>query len=150
MGWAVTPATVLDATGATVTDLDISIAIECVEAHINRTEGATAAMRKRDITWVRRAIQWQAAWLPGQPGYAELVKVQAQSQDGATTQFDLMGTGGNWSQILAPMAARCIRNCSWKGSRTVRPGRLPLGWSKGGLADIRSEAQDDMGDWYTP
>lgn len=141
--WGVTPAIVLEATKATVSTADIAMAGEIIDLYSNRTEAASAAMRSRDRTWLTKAVLWQAVKCAQEPDLASKMAPGKIIQDGV--EIDVSSESA-WT--LAPMAARALRNLSWKGTRTRRArsavdplstARLPL--------DFLNEASDDLTDW---
>ena len=119
MTWA----TVADAAllGKTVSTTDVAVASEIITTYANRTEAASASMGARDLSWLKSATTWQAIWYAEQPG-AETRQIAAKhSQDGV--EIDYAGTSFNpkeYPAVLAPLAARALRNLSWKASRTLR------------------------------
>lgn len=120
VAWGVTTQDVLDATGERVSDAVITMAASDVDIYTNRTEAASAVMVARDIHWIRQAVIRQAAWLPYQPGIAGRVSTTRVVQDGVTTEVGgTQGTARPHANDLAPLAARAIKNLSWKGSRSV-------------------------------
>lgn len=146
--WGVTQTAVLDATALRVSDADIAMASSMVEIFVNRTEAASAAMANRDTHWVRQAIIWQAAWLPSQADVAGRLDATRVDQDGVATETGTTSSGSARPHafVLAPMAARAIKNLSWKASRAVEMPNLdvlpaPLMW------DATLESNDCLEDW---
>lgn len=137
--WA-TMAEVFAITNAEVTEAQLSDAQRVIDIYAGRTYDLAAKLGSRDRFWLKQACAHQAAWMPGQAGLGQRQQVQAFSQDGLTAQY-----AAEWNVSLAPMAARALKNLSWKGSRTVRtPG---LGVPRGGIADFTGEASDQTHDW---
>jgi hypothetical protein len=109
----------------------------------NRT--SDAVIGRRDAYWLSQAAAWQATWQAKQPGYTEQQIVSQVSQDGQSATF----SGGQTAELapilLAPLAARALKNLSWKGSRTIVIGTEPR------AIDIdrnyRSESADDDFAW---
>ena len=108
-------------TGKAVTSEDLAMAEAVIEIYSNRTPMASATIGVRDLYWMKQATAWEAAWLPAQPGYTDRSKFKTMSQDGLSVSHD-----ADWEHDLAPMAARSLRNLSWKGERTkfTRPPRV--------------------------
>src|SRR5690349_17693506 len=109
-------ASVLDVTvitGVTVTDQQLATAQGVIELLVGRTAEATALIRTKDLVWLKRAVAYQAAWLPGKADLLTQTDVNSFSQDGATA--DLKGD----AQLLAPLARRAIKKLSWRGNRSV-------------------------------
>lgn len=120
MVWGVTVQDVLDATGERVSEAVITMASSDVDLYTNRTEAASAVIQARDLHWIRQAVIRQAAWLPYQPGIAGRISSTRVVQDGVTVDIaGNQGTARPHANDLAPMAARAIKNLSWKGSRSV-------------------------------
>lgn len=124
--WGVTVADVLYMTGATVEAVDIQMAAESIEPYVNRTPASSAGMLARDIRTIKKALVWQAAWLPEQPDYVGRMNVDSTNQDGQSAAFSPASSpyGREYSLTLAPMAARCLKNLSWKASRTLNVKRM--------------------------
>lgn len=146
--WAVTVADVNDLTGVTVDDNTVSIAGGIVELYINRTDAASGSMTPRDYTWVRRMVCYQAAWLPGQLGYFERQQASEIIQDGVATRAYGSGQGGEWREwaaTLAPLAARTMKNLSWKTTRRTGGGvvRIP----NAGVSGDPFFLDADLGTW---
>lgn len=139
MTWA-TAANVLALTGKTVTDATVAEASAVIDIYANRTEDASAGMSPRDLGWLMRACSFQAAWMPTQPGYHQRNSYQEITQDGMQIVY-----GKEWQVSLAPLAARALKNLSWKTSRTQRivSVRTPLGWT----GDPLLEQYDHLQTW---
>jgi len=139
--WGLTVADVFNETGANVSASDLAIASASVEIHLNATPGVSAVLRKRDLHWILTSIKWQAAWLPGQPDYAERMDTDSVSQDGASAKFKQV--------LLGPLAKRALKNVSWKGSRTLEmlDERYRLGKRPGTAIPFELEESDDFSDW---
>jgi len=140
MPWNVTPADVLATTGATVTTESVAVADGMVTIYVNRTSEASASMSARDLGWIRQAIAWQAPWAAAQPDLTTRSQFDSLSQDGLSVQ-----TAAEWAKLLHPMAARALKNLSWKASRTQRTpnASVPVGL---GL-DFAMEQSDRFSDW---
>lgn len=93
----------------------LNVAQAMIEDAVNRTEAAEGSFRARDLEWLKKAVVWQAAWLPSQPGILGRVMAQSVTQDGTSAQFRSAA-----DQTLAPLAQRAIKNLSWMGSRSLR------------------------------
>lgn len=119
--WGVTPQHVKDKTDIDVDLIDVSMASDTVDIYSNRTEAASGAMKARDIHWIRTAIIWQAAWLIQQPDYTGRQNVDAIQQDGQNIHYapNPSMEGKEYAVTLAPLAARALKNLSWKSSRTI-------------------------------
>jgi len=90
---------------------------EIINLYANRTEAASGAMRPRDVGWLRRAVAFQAAWMASQPDLLGRSTFAEVSQDGQTVKAVGSGSGGTVNEsslMLAPFAARALKNLSWK------------------------------------
>lgn len=145
MTWA-TVADVATVTGKTVTQADIAAASDIIDIYANRTEAASATMGARDLHWLGRATIWQAVFYAEQPGLTTRQIVATHKQDGV--EVDHAGrafTPREYPVILAPLAARALRNLSWKGSRTLRTP--PIATPLGSRIDFTQEANDQFANW---
>jgi hypothetical protein len=132
-GWATT-ADCTSITGVTPTDAVLALAQAIIEDHTTRTPDANDSMRLRDLTWLKKAVAWQAAWIPSQPDLLTRMGAKSLSQDGLSWQ------GRNdVDQFLAPLAQRALKNCSWMGSRSIRTGRRPMRTPEADLAAVTAE-----------
>lgn len=69
----------------------------------------------RDRTWLGMAAAYQAVWMRGKPGLLEHREShKSTSADGTSVQRT-----SDSDIMLAPLAARCLRNLSWVGPRSV-------------------------------
>jgi hypothetical protein len=143
--WATTTE-VADMTGVTVDATDLAQAQAVIEIYANRTYDATDGFTARDLAWLTRAVCWQAAWQSQQYGYASRQSASQVSQDGLSVQRD-----AGSDVTLAPLAARALKNLSWKGARTLRTPRveLPRGLSVAG-ANFLDEAFDESSSGWEP
>lgn len=149
MGWATTQ-DVTDIAGVTVTTAQLAQAQGTVEIHANRISGTAfdATVSVRDLAWLKRSVCWQAAWLTEQVDFATRSSYDQLSQD--STQHT---TRAPSDIVLAPLAARALKNVTWKGSRTVnvRPTYRRRGEALPGssstLLDYTLDSSDDMHGW---
>lgn len=121
MAGATTWATAVDVkalTGKVVSDALIDQATAIVEtlggARLAKLDPSIAS--ERDFDWLRRAVCYQAAWMEAQPDFFERADVSSLNQDGVGASFRPDGL------VLAPLARRCLKRLSWRGTRTIRPG----------------------------
>jgi hypothetical protein len=112
MGVWATPQQV-DATGVAVTPQQLAQAQSDVEIFCGRIYDDTDRIRKRDVYWLGMAVARQAAWLTEQYDVATRLDATATAQDGVSNQLTTDAV------VLAPMAGRALRRCSWMRSRTV-------------------------------
>jgi hypothetical protein len=143
--WATT-GDVLTKLGKTASAQDILMANEAITTYANRTPAASAVMSARDLYWMNSAAVWQAAWYIENVGVETRSIVARHRQDGV--EVDYAGTAFSpkeYPNVLAPLAARALRNLSWKASRTLRTPRVatPLG----STIDFVNELSDESTDW---
>lgn len=133
--------TVLNCTGVEVTDQQILQAQADIEIFAGRTFDDTDRIRTRDLYWIGRAVAYQAAWRPGQPGIESRMDLTAQSQDSVSANL------GPDAVVLAPMAARALNRLSWRRSRTVHV-RSPFVDGSNWLGpDPLAEGNDELQPW---
>jgi hypothetical protein len=106
--------------GETVTAPTMAKANMDVTVYCNRMPSASAGMGQRDLYWLQLAAAYQAVWRTGQVDIDTRQSVKSLSTDGESVDYG----DGEWKVVLAPMAARSLRNLSWKGTRTERPDPL--------------------------
>lgn len=133
--------TVLNTTGVEVTDQQILQAQADIEVFAGRTYGDTDRIRTRDMYWLGRAVAYQAAWRPAQPGIEARMDITSQSQDGVSANL------GADAMVLAPMAQRALNRLSWRRSRTVHI-RSPFVDGSNWLGpNPLDEANDELEPW---
>lgn len=140
MPWGVLPSDVLTLTGASATAAQVAAADGVVTIYVNRESTASASMAPRDLASIRAAICWQTPWQAGQPDYLTRSQFDSVNQDGLSVQ-----TSAQWAKLLAPLAARALKNLSWKGSRTLRTPAVRVLTGRG--LDFTLEASDQHTDW---
>lgn len=139
---------VADITGVTVSQTQLNMAQSVIDIYSNRTVDASggpasgSGISKRDLTWLKQALAWQAVWMPGQAGYATRTTVSSVSQDGQWVQYRSQS-----DQDLAPLASRALRNLSWKTNRTTRTPELGMRPRGLLLNDFTQERSDDFHGW---
>ncbi len=101
-------------TGTTVTSAQLAAGSAVITIYTNRNPSASANLTTRDLYWLQQACAWQARWQAQQPGYDQKSSVDNVNQDNTQVAY-----GKEWQISLAPLAARALKNLSWKGSRTV-------------------------------
>lgn len=117
--WA-TVSDVSSLVGATVTEAQIRQAVTSLEVQIGLIQDVPRTeIRDRDRYFLKIAVCYQAAWIAAQADLLERSLVTAASQDGESASFTMD------SLTLAPLARLAIRRLSWKGRRTIGPGRAP-------------------------
>ena len=132
----VTTADVKRITGRDVEASVLSLAWSVLEAIIGRPAYELLAneydnvLTARDQYWLTKAVAFEAAWIVANPDTFESLDVSTinQSGQGGTLNVDAL--------IVAPMARRCLRWCTWTKTRSVRMqrplrNRYGANWSNG-------------------
>lgn len=115
MGWT-TLADVQEITGKTdVTAEQLAAAESVITIYANRTPDTKDRLTKRDQYWLAQASAWQAVWQREQAGHEVRNGHASQTQDGVSVQHDT-----EHEIVLAPLAARAMKNLSWKADRVKR------------------------------
>ena len=126
-------------TGASVTQSQLAAASAVITIYANRNPTASPNLTVRDAYWLQQACAWQARWQAQQPGYDQKSSVDSVNQDNTQVAY-----GKEWQISLAPLAARAMKNLSWKGSKTrsIHSSLTPRG------VDFTSEESDWCSTWY--
>ncbi|MCE7081157.1 hypothetical protein [Streptomyces sp. ST2-7A] len=106
----------------------VAVAGASIEPHAGRVYDLDAdRIGARDRHHLKAATAWQAAWLADQPGYTARHNAQQIDQDGASVTYKRTGdgSGAGHAITLAPLAARALKNLSWKRSRSTRRHPMP-------------------------
>lgn len=140
MAWGVSTADVLATTGTSATTAQVAAADSVISIYVNRASTASGSMAPRDLTAIRTAIAWQTVWQAAQPGYAGRSQFDSMSQDGMS-----VSSSAEWAKLLSPIAARSLKNLSWKGSRTLRTPNVAQ--PTGVAADFTLESSDGWSRW---
>jgi hypothetical protein len=141
MAWGVLPADVLATTGASATAGQVAAADGVITIYVNRQSTASASMTPRDLATIRAAICWQVPWQAAQPDFLTRNQFDELSQDGLS-----VSTSAQWAKMLAPLAARALKNLSWKGSKTLRTPNVDADLRRN--ADFTTEYSDWNTNWY--
>lgn len=147
--WA-TASEVYSITGATIDDSVILDAQGVVETFCGRTfsgSSSNTAFKQKDLSWLMKAVAYQAEWMPEQPGYKSRHNIKEVIQDGQNVVYVGSSEAANPALLmLAPLAFRAIKNLSWMGTRSVRfaPPRLDRGRY---LTADEYRCNDDHGGW---
>lgn len=140
MGWA-TVANVLSQTGEEVTEANVALASSMIDTYSGADEEMPEdAITARDRKFLKKATCWQAPWVRDHPGLlTERESAKATAADGTSVQRE---SGSDI--MLAPMAARELKNLSWVGTRAAVANvetNPPAGM------DFLNERSDDSGVW---
>jgi hypothetical protein len=140
MSWC-TQADVLAITGSEVSATSLAVANSVITVYAGRTEDASDVMGARDLNWLKQATAWQARFVENTPGFGLQPDASSLTQDGLTVQ-----TRHEYSGTLAPMAARALKNLSWKADRSVQILRItvPAGQA---VTEFVTEAGDAHTQW---
>jgi hypothetical protein len=106
---------VSDITGIEVSAETVARAQSTIETIVGRMESelSTVNMRSSDLSWLKKAVAYQAAWMSDQPDLFTRSGVEQLSQDGASVRPTPDG------QTLAPFARKALRRLGWKGTRSI-------------------------------
>lgn len=126
--WA-TPSDVASITGKSVTDAELVVAQMVIDLVTNRTPAVSGSISSRDITWLKRALAFQAIWMKAQPDLLERSSVSNVSQDGVSATFTSKA-----SVYLGPLAIRALKNVKWLRTRSLRV-QSPFIDQDGGMSD---------------
>lgn len=113
--WA-TPEKALQWTGKDIPQDELNRAAFVLTPYAGRTgEEPEDAIAPVDRHWLGMATAFQALWMRGKPGLLEQRESHTSSSaDGVSVQRE-----SDSQVMLAPIAARCLRNLSWIGNRTT-------------------------------
>lgn len=139
MSWC-TEAQALTWTGKTLTAGDLALASGIIDIYGGVTEDQPdTSITARDARWLAQATAYQAAWMDGKPGLLD----QRESHTSTTADGVSVQRSSDSDVMLAPLAARCLRNLSWVGNRSTQtlPG---LDRPKGSFTN---EAGDEHNSW---
>lgn len=117
--WATT-ADVLEYTGTTVTDAQITQAQGVIDIISGVTPDGDDVISTRDQRLLKQALAYQTVWMVNQIDVFTRTDVDSLTQDGLQ-----IAPGNDDALILAPLAKRCLDRLSWRKARSlrVRPGR---------------------------
>lgn len=105
-------------TGQTVTNADITIAQALIEAYIGRVEAEVDNANDKEN--LSKAVAYQAVYMKDN---AETVFKQIDAA--SVANFGSTITFRNSESVYIASAARmALKNLSWRGSRTVKAGRI--------------------------
>jgi hypothetical protein len=141
MPWGVSTSDVLATTGTTATTEQVAAADSVISIYVNRQSSASASMSARDLGWIRTAIAWQTPWQAAQ-SLTTRSQFDSVSQDGLS-----VSSSAEWAKVLAPLAARSLKNLSWKGSKTLRTPNVSVPTGLG--VDFLLESSDARSTWET-
>lgn len=127
-------------TGKTMTTEHLTLASSVITLYAGVTpDMPDDSITTRDRYWLAMATSFQAAWMPNRPGYLEHRETHtSQSADGVSIQREAPSDA-----MLAPLAARTLKNLSWIGTRSTYVGPAQPG-PKG---SFMSEAADQYHAW---
>jgi hypothetical protein len=139
MSWA-TPEQALAFTGLEVTQAELDPASAMIDLYAGVSEDQPApSILDRDRRWLAMACAYQAVWMRSKPGLLEYREShQDTSADGVRTS-----RRSDSDIMLAPLAARALRNLSWIGPRDVSYHDVYARQRKGSL----NEADDPYDAW---
>lgn len=141
MTWA-TLEDVRDVTGSGAEAMELAAANSVITIYANRTEDAKDSISARNLHWLKLAVCWQTVWQRDQPGFDAQQVVSSFSQDGESVSYT-----AEWNLTLAPMAARALKNLSWKASRTLNTPNIRVPSGLGVAGNFLNERSDPFSDW---
>jgi hypothetical protein len=144
--WA-TISDVANVTGSSVSNATLLDANEIIQIFSGRTTATPrTAMKARDLEWLKKAVAWQAAWLPEQPGYKARHWIKEIIQDGTNIVYVGSSEPANPAMVaLAPLAARALKNLSWMAGRSIKLRYADVLGS--GFSYEEYKRNDDHGGW---
>lgn len=146
--WA-TAADCAGITSITPDDATLALAQSTVEDAVNRTPDADESFTTRDLNWLKKAVAYQAAWIPSQPGLLARVGTTGISQDGLNATY-----GSRADLLLSPLAQRALKNLTWMGSRSIhvrnRDPYLPYDVNPVTAEGFLSSGSDTESDGWEP
>lgn len=115
MSWATTT-DVLNMTGTTVTDAEVTQAQYLVEMFADVTEDSSDSgfVSSKNLRLLKLAVAYQAAWIVQHPDVFSVIDVTSATQDGMSWTIDNPG-----SAVMAPLARMAIARLSWKRNRSI-------------------------------
>jgi len=114
MTWA-TAEQVTAMTGQAVEPVTLALASAMIDTYAGVTEDLPEdAITARDRGHLRKATIWQAAWIPGKPG----ILTHRESHTSTSADSVTVTRTSDADIMLAPLAARELRNLSWLATRT--------------------------------
>lgn len=137
--WA-TPQQVIEITGVTVSDVQLTQAQVSIETFSNRIYADTSRIRTRDLYWLRNAVAYQAAWETGQYDLNTRLDANQVQQDG------VVGNLNDKAMTLGPRAKQALQRCSWMRGRTIHV-RSAFEDGQRGYGSVLSDASDEQHHW---
>jgi hypothetical protein len=111
-----TPAQALSWTGEELDQVELDRAGAIVELYAGVTLDQPAdSISAVDRRWLAQTEAYQAVWMRGKPGFL----TQRESHTDTSADGVRVGRASDSQIMLAPLAARCLKNLSWLGTRTV-------------------------------
>lgn len=114
--WA-TPVEATAITGLNITQSEIDIAQAILEIWVGIIEtDRIANMKSRDISYLKKSVAYQAAWMKSKPelfGRSDVDQVIQDSFQYTKADQD--------THVLAPLAKASIMKLSWRRARTIDP-----------------------------
>lgn len=115
MPWA-TIEQVTAMTGVTVDAVTLTQASAMIDTYAGVTEEMPEdSITARDRGHLRKATIWQSAWLSGKPG----ILTQRETARSTSADSVTITRRADVDVMLAPLAARELRNLSWYSTRSV-------------------------------
>jgi hypothetical protein len=116
--WA-SAADVLAVTGQTRDEATVALASSIIETYCGAsTDSPDVAISAKDRTHLMRATSWQAAWLT--PARVASVVTERETTTSVSADAVRIDRDAPADIMLAPLAARELKNLSWVGTRTIK------------------------------
>lgn len=143
MSWATTT-DVLNMTGETVTEAEVTQAQYLVELFADVTEDSDSFIATKNLRLLKQAVAYQTAWMVQHPDVFSVIDVTSATQDGMSW---LIGNPG--SAVMAPLARMAIARLSWKRNRSIyiRPMGGRQNYIPNNLNTTNSDLDDRRTDW---
>lgn len=132
---------VLAITGVTVTQLQLLQANAIIEIFARRLYGiANTRTGTRDLEWMKRAVAYEAAWIPGQPDIFTRLDVTMITEGRKAIGLKEM------TLMIAPLARIALSRVSWQKTRSIH---IRSNWQDG-MTPISSDPDSAGNDFYEP
>jgi hypothetical protein len=137
--WA-TVAQVLGFTAQEVTPADIQMASGIITLYGNANMELADDYAKQDLYWLAAATAYQTVWMKPK---ADTLLQDRESHASTSADGVQVARKADSDIMLAPLAARALRNLSWIGGRTDVPPRTRKGYN------FLAEQDDHMNAWMS-
>jgi hypothetical protein len=141
--WA-TAEDVADLTSKSATEAKVLEANTVIELLAGRLYSVWAdRVSTRDLEWMKRAVVYQALWMPGQPDYYTRLDFASLTEGGRSI------TPREEALLLAPMAKAALNQVSWRRTRSLRV-RSHFQDRRSGLSSNPTAESNDRHEVWSP